>query len=169
MKNILLTGTPRIGKTTIIHKIINKSSKECAGFYTEEIRQKNRRVGFSLTTLDKKNCILSHKNVESRYRVGKYRVNLDCIEKIGVAAIKEGIKKRKIIIIDEIGKMELFSREFRDIVIKALDSNSRVVGTILFSSHSFCDKIKKRDDVEIIEVTEENRNTLPDVIIERLI
>jgi len=168
MKNVLLTGPPRIGKTTIIRKVINKINKKCAGFYTEEIRESNQRVGFNLSTLDDKNCIMSHKNTESRYRVGKYRVDIDCVNKIGVTAMREGIEKGKIIIIDEIGKMELFSKEFKDSVIAALDSSSPVLGTILSRPHSFCDKIKKREDVEIIEATEANRNSLPDLIIKKL-
>lgn len=168
MQNILLTGMPRIGKTTIIHTIISNIDKECTGFYTEEIKEKSRRVGFKLLTLDNRNCILSHKNFKSRYRVSRYRVNLDCIEKIGVVAINKGIEKGKIIIIDEIGKMELFSKKFKEIVIRALDSNSKVLGTILFRPHLFCDRIKKRKDVKIIEVTNQNRNSLPEIILQKL-
>ncbi len=168
MKNILLTGIPRIGKTTIIHKIISGIKRGCAGFYTEEMREGNQRVGFKLVTIDNKNCILSHKNIKSRHRVGKYGVNLECIERIGVASILEGIQKKKLIIIDEIGKMELFSKDFKEIVIKALDSESAVLGTILFRPHPFCEGIKKRKDVESIEVTTENRDRLPSVLIERL-
>lgn len=156
---------PRIGKTTIIHKIISKINKECAGFYTEEIKEKSRRTGFSLITLDNKTCILAHKDIKSRYRVGKYGVNLDCIEKIGVPAIRKGIEQNKIVIIDEIGKMEFYSKEFKDIVIKALNSNSKILGTILFRPHPFCDRIKHRKDVDIIEVTEENRDSLPAMIV----
>jgi len=167
-RNILLTGIPRIGKTTIIHKIISNIKRGCAGFYTEEMREGNQRVGFKLITLDHKDCILSHENIKSRHRVGKYGVNLECIGCIGVASMLEGIQKKKVIIIDEIGKMELFSKDFQEIVIKALDSESPVLGTILFRPHPFCDKIKKREDVEIIEVTTENRDRLPDLIIEKL-
>ncbi|MCK4673373.1 NTPase [candidate division WOR-3 bacterium] len=163
--NVILTGTPRTGKTTIIHKIISKINKECAGFYTEEIKEKSRRMGFSLITLDNKTCILSHRHIKSRYRVGRYGVNLDCIEKIGVPAIRKGIEQNKIVIIDEIGKMEFYSKEFKDIVIKALDSNCKVLGTILSRPHPFCDRIKHRNDVEIIEVTEENRDSLPAMIV----
>ena len=166
--NVILTGAPRIGKTTIIRTVIKDIKRGCAGFYTEEMREGNQRVGFRLISLDNKNCILSHKTIKSHHRVGKYGVNLECIEGIGVASILEGIQEKKFIIIDEIGKMELFSKDFQDIVMKALDSESPVLGTILFRPHPFCDKIKKRKDVEIIEVTEENRDRLPDVIIEKL-
>jgi len=168
VKNILITGAPRIGKTTIVRLIVDKLANKCAGFYTEEIREDNMRAGFKLITIDNKSCILAHKDIQSLHRVGKYGVNLDSIEKIGVAAIKEGIKAKKIIIIDEIGKMELFSNAFKNIVFEALDSKSKVLATILFRPHPFCDKIKKRQDIKVIEVTYENRNYLSEVIIRNL-
>ncbi len=168
MKNIILTGAPRVGKTTVIRKVITAIEQECAGFYTEEIREDNQRVGFRLITTDNKNCVLSHRNIKSRHRVGKYGVNLECIERIGVTSILEGIQEKKIIIIDEIGKMELFSKYFQEIVMKALDSASPVLGTILFRPHPFCDKIRDRRDVEIIEVTKENRESLSEIIISQI-
>ncbi len=167
-KNIILTGIPRVGKTTIIRKVISGIKRGCAGFYTEEMREGNLRVGFKLITLDHRSCVLSHKNIKSRHRVGKYGVNLECIERIGVTSILQGIQKKKVIVIDEIGKMELFSKNFQEVVIKALDSESPVLGTILFRHHPLCDTIKKRKDVKMFEVTKENRNDLANVIIEKL-
>lgn len=167
MNSILLTGLPRIGKTTVIQKVARQLDK-CTGFYTREIKEGNARVGFRLVTLDNRQCILSHKSARSPYRVGKYRVNCDCIERLGVAAIEHGIKKKCTIIIDEIGKMELFSDAFKNAVLLALESGVPVLGTVLLRSHPFCDKIKKMDDVTIIEVTEENRDRLPAEILDRL-
>ncbi|OPX18155.1 hypothetical protein BXT86_02705 [candidate division WOR-3 bacterium 4484_100] len=166
--NILLTGPPRIGKTTIIKKVIEAVDFRCAGFYTREIRDRNKRVGFMLQTLDNKECVLSH-ITQSGPRVGKYGVDLTCIERVGVSAIEKGITHKKgLIIIDEIGKMELFSTRFRSVALKALDSEIPVLGTILLRPEPFCDRIKARDDVEIIEVTFANRNILPEGIVARL-
>lgn len=166
MNNILLTGLPRTGKTTIIQNVISHLT-QCAGFYTEEIKERSARVGFRLITLDNRECILSHKRIKTPYHVGKYRVDCDCIE-TGVKAIQQGIKQRCTIIIDEIGKMELFSQSFKQVVLNALDSPSPVLGTILVRPHPFCDSIKQRSDVTIIEVNKENRDRLPAKILERL-
>lgn len=160
MKNILLTGLPGVGKTTIIKKVVELINKPGAGFYTEEIRKDNERVGFRLITFDNKSCILAQKSLKSPYYVGRYGVNIGCIENIGVCAIKEGLLENKIIIIDEIGKMELFSPQFKEIVLEALDSKSIVLGTILDRTEPFGDSIKRRNDVTIIEVTLENRRGL---------
>jgi nucleoside-triphosphatase THEP1 len=167
MNNILLTGTPRSGKTTVVQNVVRKLDR-CAGFYTQEMKEGNVRVGFRLVTLDNKECILSHKRTKSPYRVGAYRVDCDCIERLGVAAVVQGIEKGYTVIIDEIGKMELFSNSFKHAVIRALESGSPVLATILLHPHPFCDEIKKRKDTEIIEVTEANRDGLPATILDRL-
>jgi nucleoside-triphosphatase len=168
MKNIILSGPPHIGKTTIIRAVISALEGKCAGFYTEEIQEDNQRTGFKLVTCGDKSCVLAHNDIKSHCHVGKYGVNLDCVEEIGVPAIRKGIKSGKIIIIDEIGKMEVLSRPFRLIVLDALDSKTPVIGTMLFKRYAFCDSIRARKDVEILEVTEENRDKLPAIILEKL-
>ena len=168
MKNIILTGPPRVGKTTIIRTVVAALDDKCAGFYTEEIKEQEERVGFKLFTMQNKSCVLSHRDIKSHFHVGKYGVDLDCVEAIGASAIKRGIKTGKTIIIDEIGKMETLSRPFRLAVLDALDSKGPVVGTMLFKRQPFCDKIRARKDVEIVEVTEENRDKLPDIILQKI-
>jgi nucleoside-triphosphatase THEP1 len=168
MINIVLTGLPRIGKTTIIKAVISKLSDKCAGFYTEEIKEQEERVGFQLITLGNNSCTLAHRDISGHTHVGKYGVDLECVEGVGVAAIKKGIKTGKIVIIDEIGKMEILSRAFRLAVLDALDSKSPVMGTMLSKRHPFCDRIRARKDVEVLEVTEKNRDKLVDIIVGKL-
>ena len=86
--NILLTGRPGIGKTTLIKKLIDSVSLSKGGFYTEEIRKGRERIGFSLITLEGKKSTLSSIKIKSPYRVGKYRVDVDSFEKVGVEAVK---------------------------------------------------------------------------------
>jgi nucleoside-triphosphatase len=163
-----LTGPPRCGKTTIIKEIIQRWGKPAGGFYTEEIRVKGKRVGFKLKTLSGKEATFSHVDFKSRYRVGKYGVDLDAFDRIGSEEIKLSLSQNKIIIIDEIGKMELFSDIFKDLVWKALDSKNPVVGTIMFTRHPFADKVKRRKDVNIIEVSKKDKADLIDTIIKEL-
>jgi nucleoside-triphosphatase len=168
MKNIILSGPPRIGKTTIVRAVVSGLGEECAGFRTEEMLEQEERVGFKLLTIQNKSCILSHMDIKGHVHVGKYGVDLECVDDVGVAAIKNGIKAGKTIIIDEIGKMEILSRAFRLAVLDALDSKCPVLGTMLFKRNPFCDKIRARSDVEIIEVTEENRDTLAELILQKM-
>jgi len=157
--NVLVTGRPGIGKTTLIKRLIEASSLSKGGFYTEEVREKGQRVGFSLITLDGKRSLLAHLKTKSPYRVGRYGVDIDTFEAIGVESIRKAISTNDIIIIDEIGRMELFSRKFREVVLQALKTG-RVVATIKKGRGDFIDKIKSRKDVRILEVNLENRETL---------
>jgi len=168
MTNIVLTGPPRIGKTTIVKAVISELTDRCAGFYTEEIKEQEERVGFKLMTLSKNSCTLAHKEIRGHSHVGKYGIDLRCVEEVGVGAIKKGIRTGKVVIIDEIGKMEILSRSFRLSVLDALDSKSPVLSTMLFKRHPFCDKIKARKDVEVLEVTEANRDKLVKLIVAKL-
>jgi len=126
-ENILLTGPPGAGKTTLIMRVIEKiKNMGVGGFYTEEIREKGVRTGFKILTLDGNEGILSHVDHDSRVRVGRYRVNIDDLENIAVKSILDSLGKDTIII-DEVGRMELVSEKFRDAVMKALDTG-RVLG-----------------------------------------
>jgi nucleoside-triphosphatase THEP1 len=89
------------------------------------------------------------------------------LELIGVESILEALKNkaRELIVIDEIGKMELFSSRFQDAVIKALDSSIKVLGTIQLKSDPFVERIKARKDVEIVSVNTNNLDYLPDRIL----
>ena len=154
----LLTGEPGCGKTTIIKEVLASTNKSAGGFYTEEIRTKGVREGFKIITLDGKSAVLSHVDIRSPHRVSKYRVDVESMDKTAVTALREAIQSKDIIVIDEIGKMELFSSAFKDAVIEALQSEKKVLGTIMLASHPWADKIKERPEVEVIQVTRLNRN-----------
>jgi nucleoside-triphosphatase THEP1 len=161
MKNILLHGLPGIGKTTLLQSLSNRlSSHQLGGFYTKEIRERSRRIGFSIETFDNKSAILSHVTYKNSPRVGKYGIDVATFEKIAVTDLERSLTKSDIIIIDEIGKMELFSLKFQEIVIRCLDSDKNVVAAVMTRSHPFVDQIKSRSDVRIFEVTIKNRNIL---------
>lgn len=170
MKNILLTGRPRCGKTTLIKNIINKLPNiKKLGFFTEEIRENNVRVGFKIITLDGQEGVLSHVKFKSQYKVGKYRVDIDALEDIAANSLIMARKEADLIAIDEIGKMELFSELMRLSIIEALDCTKKVIATIGDMEDEFTDKIKKREDVEIIKVTAENRDGLAEEISNKLL
>lgn len=166
-KNIFLTGAPSSGKTTIIKKIIQAIPSPCNGFYTEEERSDDgKRLGFMMHTLDGKKGYLAHENITSKFHIRRYGVSIENIENIAIPSIKP--ISDQVIILDEIGKMECFSKKFMEAVILALDSPNRVVGTITLGGTDFIQEIKKRNDIKIIEVTPENRDHLPHIIIQDL-
>ncbi|MDZ7262785.1 MAG: NTPase [candidate division KSB1 bacterium] len=143
MINILLTGKPGVGKTTLIQRILRISKLKPGGFYTQEIRERNARVGFEIITLSGQRGILSHINVKSPYRVGKYRVHLEDLDRVAVVEIWRALREEELVVIDEIGKMELFSEKFKQAVLAALNSEKPVLGTIMLGSTAFVDTIKR--------------------------
>ncbi|RLF48124.1 MAG: AAA family ATPase [Thermoplasmata archaeon] len=164
IKNILLTGKPGCGKTTLIKQIIEELGLDAGGFYTLEIRREGKREGFKIITLDGKEGLLAHVNIRSPYRVSKYGVDIKNLEEIGVKSILDALEKNKVIVIDEIGKMELFSEQFRNAVLAALDSQSKVLATIMLAANPFADEIKKRQDVKLFYLTPENRKKVKEEI-----
>ncbi len=153
----LLTGGPGVGKTTLIKQAIDKAQVNAGGFLTEEIRAGGVRQGFRIVTLDGQGAILAHIDFMSPFRVSKYGVDVESLDTVGVAALRDAIRECDVVVIDEIGKMELFSPSFKDAVLEALDSRKRMLGTIMFASHPWADDIKRHPDVALITVTRANR------------
>jgi nucleoside-triphosphatase len=159
-RNFLITGRPSVGKTTLILKVLQTLERDADGFYTRELKKKGRRVGFELVTLQGKRGILAHTSVKSPFRVGKYGIEIRALEELGVNAISRAIRNRFLIVIDEIGRMELYSTAFRRSVIEALNSPAPLLATIGPQPIRFLKQIKSRMDVELIELTSDNRDTL---------
>lgn len=167
--NLLLTGRPGVGKTTVVERVVSPAfCGVVGGFYTHEIRERGVRVGFRLSTWDGRRGIMSHVSFKSPFRVGKYGVDIRVIDNIGVPAIREAIKYGKMIVIDELGRMELFSKKFQEAVLDALESKVPLLGVIQARPHPFLEQVRKRPDVELIQVTIENRDVLAEQLKNRL-
>lgn len=152
----LLTGSPGTGKTTVIRQAIASSRAKAGGFYTEEIRARGVRQGFKIITLDGREAGLAHVDTTGRYRVSKYGVDVQNLDSVGVDAINRAVDNSDLIVIDEIGKMELFSSHFRDAVLRAIESNKKVLGTVMLGPHPFADYVKRHPNVRIVQVTRSN-------------
>lgn len=163
MKNLFITGPPRCGKTTLIKKVSAHPalSGKVGGFITEELREKGERVGFQIIAYpDAQRGILARKGMPSSYRLGSYGVNLEDLESIACCAIEKALSRDKIIIVDEIGKMELFSKKFKNILLEALDSPQKVLATIMERRNEFADRIKRRKDVKVLLLNRQNFETI---------
>jgi nucleoside-triphosphatase len=166
-KNVFLTGAPSSGKTSVIKKVIARLSLPANGFYTEEERIGGKRVGFVMRTLDGRKASLARQDIKSDFHIRRYGVSIENIETVAVPSIAP--VGGNVIILDEIGKMECFSDAFKTAAIRALDSSNIVIGTITFGGGAFITGIKNRRDLEINEVTPENRDSLPDLILEKIL
>ena len=165
MKQVyLLTGRPGMGKTSIIKQIATQTRVKAGGFYTEEIRPHGVREGFRLVSLNGSDVILAHVAIQSPYRVSKYGVDIEALERVGVPALREATHQCSLIIVDEIGKMELFSTEFRETVSHIIGSGKRVLGTVMFNPNPWADTIKYHPQVNLVTVTGKNNKQILDDI-----
>jgi len=161
MKQVyLLTGRPGTGKTSLIKQAIARMGVKAGGFYTEEIRSQGIRQGFRLVTLDGRSATLAHIDIHSQYRVSKYGVDIDNLDRVGVSALNEAAQQCDLVVIDEIGKMELFSANFRRAVLQIIDSGEKVLGTIMLSPNPWADAIKLKPQVNLITVTRANHHQI---------
>jgi nucleoside-triphosphatase len=159
---LFLTGRPGVGKTTVIMKVIEGFKGRAGGFYTEEIKKGNTREGFG------RDGILAHVSRSGPFRVGRYGVDVDAFDEIAIPSLERALEREELIVIDEIGKMELFSRRFRSLIRRILASDERILGVIHQKTDPFTRRIQQWQAVEILTVTETNRNVLPSLILEKV-
>jgi nucleoside-triphosphatase len=158
---LLLTGAPGVGKTTVLSGLIaGLEGRRIRGFLTEEIRGSKGRVGFRIQTLDEQTATLAHVAVRSPHRVGKYGVDIEALDRMVEAALLPD-DQTEVYLIDEIGKMECLSPRFVAALSGLLDSRRRMVATVARHGGGFIGQVKQRPDVELWQVTRQNRDELP--------
>jgi nucleoside-triphosphatase len=175
IKNIKIgiTGLPGAGKTHALHKVIEMleaEDKVIGGMITDPIIENEQRNGFKVMNwVTKEEKVFAHKELDSEVMVGKYGVDIEALESIGVPAIRNATEEAELIIIDEVGKMEVESPLFIDAVKDALDTDKPLILTLHKKSRNpLLQDIRRRDDVRILEVTPINRDLLPHKIIRLL-
>ena len=166
--NILISGPPGIGKSTLIRNICSAAGDlQMAGFYTEEIRRDGERRGFDLVGLNGERSPLAHVDIRSPFRVGKYGVDVDALDRF-IQTLTCLAPATDLIVIDEIGKMECFSAVFRHFAQNALDAETAVVASVAQRGGGFIAEVKKRWDVRLLHMDWDNRDHLLPQILGRL-
>jgi nucleoside-triphosphatase len=169
-----VTGQPGIGKTTIILKTVDALKNmgfKVGGMLSREVRENGTRVGFEIVDfITERRGWLAHINQPEGPQVSKYRVNLRDLDNIGAGSIRAALTDAQIVVVDEIGPMELHSSAFKQAVIQAMNSDKLVLGVIHQRARNpLIDSLRKRDDVEIFEATYGNRTTLHNLLIEQVV
>ncbi|MFH1372242.1 MAG: NTPase [bacterium] len=163
--NLLITGMPGVGKTTLIKKLVAElATLHPVGFYTREIRQGGVRRGFELVTLDGQRQVLAAVDIRSRYRVGKYRVDVAAFEEV-IENIPYRDPSSHLAIIDEIGKMECMSQKFHFLVNRILESDKLLIATVAARGSGLIADVRQRRDIVLFEITRSNRDVLlPEIL-----
>lgn len=159
--NLLITGKPGVGKTTLVERVVEtlRGGLRLAGFTTTEVRDPaGQRVGFSIVTVEEKQGELARVGLRSCVRVGRYGVNKEAFESLALPELAR--RDVGLIVVDEIGKMECASGRFRRAVEDTLDAPVNVLATLGVGRLPFFQAIRDRPDVELLTLTERNRDTL---------
>ncbi|MFC1522510.1 nucleoside-triphosphatase [Elusimicrobiota bacterium] len=161
VKHLVISGKPSVGKTTLVREVILPWKDSCGGFYTKEMRgDDGERLGFELVTIDGKASLFASKDIRGDVKYGKYGVDINALDDIGVTSMESCLNdsKKRLLVVDEIGAMEVLSDNFRKAALKALgdESGKAVLATIRSKSQPFTDDIKRLTGVKMIELTREN-------------
>src|SRR5271166_2861730 len=164
--NLLLTGPPGCGKTTVLERVVEHLGNfRLAGFLTLELREHGQRVGFEAVGLGGHRAILAHVRFRSLVSVGRYGVEPDRL----VPLIEEELNRPPgtvdAFLIDEIGKMECHCPQFIEAVRRLLDGPLPLVASIALRGGGLIAEVKNRTDLQVVEVTQGNRDTLPGQIV----
>jgi nucleoside-triphosphatase len=167
---VLLEGRPGIGKTTVaarLAELLLERGVEVTGFVTRELREHGRRVGFTVETFDGSKATLAHVDFRGPPRVGKYGVDLEAFERVALPTL-ERPQRSEVVVIDELGKMELASERFREAARGLFDEPLSIVATTHVFRDALTDALKRRDDVVRVRVTHASRGELPRKLADRL-
>lgn len=164
-RNLLLTGPPGVGKTTVLAAVARQlSGRKLGGFLTEEIRPGRQRLGFDLVPFQGERRTMAHCDFSFPHRVGRYGVDVGTIDDVAEAALAPRAGA-ELFLIDEIGKMECFSRVFVEAIARLLDDPRPLVVTVARQGSGLITEVKQRTDVELWQVTAKNRQRVPDAVV----
>jgi len=168
-----ITGLPGAGKTVALMKVIEMleaDGKSVGGMITEPIVKRGRREGFYVMDYaSKERRVFASKDIVSKVMVGRYGVDVIALDEVGVNALRHATANCDVIVIDEVGKMEVESDGFVAAVKEALDADKPLILTLHKKSRNpLLQDIRRRDDIRILEVTQVNRNLLPYKIVKLL-
>lgn len=166
---LLVEGRPGVGKTTLVKRVVaslRHMGLDVCGFTTGEIRITGRRVGFAVEPIGGGAEVLAHIDLPGPPRVGSYGVDLVAFESVALPSLRE---PGDVVVLDELGTMEVASTRFVDAVHDLLASGRSVLASVHASRHPVTDRIKRHPGVEMLNITVSNRDRLVDQVCDRLL
>lgn len=158
MKNLIVSGKPGCGKTTLIEEAVLPFKDRLGGFVTREAREGGARIGFELVAFDGRRGVFASKRIASAQRINKYGVDLAVLDDVGVGAMRAARQAGRLVVVDEIGAMEMLSERFREEVFACLNAAVPVLATCRAGTADFAAQAAGLADTELLELTREGFN-----------
>ncbi|HJJ31020.1 MAG TPA: hypothetical protein O0X97_02080 [Methanocorpusculum sp.] len=159
-KHIFLTGEVQIGKSTAIEKAVDMLCITPGGFRTKGSNYKadgsSDVMLYPAEKTPEEGYIAAHRSTAGK------TVFPEIFNAFGPLFLK---RPAELILMDELGYMESSAAEFQKAVFETLDGKTPVLGVIRNKSTPFLDTVRKRDDIILITVTEQNRDFIPEKIV----
>jgi nucleoside-triphosphatase len=168
---LLLDGPPKVGKTVVMRRLVELLREHrvvVGGFVTDEMNERDRRVGFVVRDVAGPEAVLAHQDFQTGVRVGRFCVDVPAFERVALPALRRAQESGGVVIIDELGRMELASAPFVEAVDALLAGSLPVVATVHVYEHPVTDVLMRRADVQRVTVTEANRDELPAQVFQQL-
>ena len=164
---LLITGTPGVGKTTILGRVAEALGFiPRRGFVTEELRTGGRRHGFRLLDFEGRDVTLAHHKMRLPHTVGRYGVDVAALDVFVGPAMKLDPSAR-VYLIDEVGPMECLSEKFVVAMRKLCDhAGAPIVATVALRGTGFVAEVKARKGAVLWEATVDNRSAMPHRVVE---
>ncbi|MFH8039158.1 MAG: NTPase [Candidatus Aenigmatarchaeota archaeon] len=127
MRKFIVSGYPGSGKTTLALKVVNtlKGKIKITGIITPEIREGKNRIGFKVVDVySNSEKVFASTSIKSNLKISKYFVDIKVFEDIALPALN---READFYIIDEIGKMEMFSEKFKEKIFDILNKKEFLV------------------------------------------
>ncbi|HYF79929.1 MAG TPA: nucleoside-triphosphatase [Symbiobacteriaceae bacterium] len=166
---LLLTGAPRSGKSTLVRRLVDGFPGNAGGMMVAELLGPDgRRCGFEvqvvwqsagggLRVVDRQ--VLAEAAPAPGARVGRYALRPEALT-LAVQALDAAMHEGGLVIVDEVGPLQITSPAFRDAVLRCLDGPTSLLATVAQSEDPFLALLKARPGVRVMEVTRQNRGHL---------
>jgi nucleoside-triphosphatase len=163
----LLEAPPGAGKTTVVRRLVTHlktADVPVGGFTTWELRAHGQRRGFVAEEIDGPNALIAHVDWTHGVTVGRYHVDVQALERIALPALEHAQRQGGVVVVDELGRMALASTSCVAAVHALLDQDVALVATVHAAAHPITNALKQRRDIELLHVTQENRDQLPGLL-----